>query len=363
MKYLGTTPKLDGFYMPAEFAAHEAIWMIWPERSDNWRYGGKPAQAAFVNVAEAIAKYTKVYMAVSAEQYQNAYQLLSDNIHVVEMSNDDAWMRDVGPTFVINDKGERRAVDWEFNAWGGLHSGLYFPWDKDNQIAKKVAGYHNSLVYYADFVLEGGSIHSDGEGTIYTTEECLLNENRNPHLSKEEIEKNLCEYLGAEKVIWLGDGVYNDETDGHVDNIICVARPGEIILTWTDDENDPQYKISRAAEKALLSEKDAKGRTLKIHKIYQPGPIYITKDESLGVDAVDGTLPREEGDRLAGSYVNFLITNKAIIYPLLDEKYDGQARQKLQEIFPDYEVLGVPAREILLGGGNIHCITQQVPAV
>ncbi len=362
MRYFDTTPKSDGFYMPAEFAAQDAVWMIWPERTDNWRYGAKPAQAAFTDVAIAIAKHTPVRVAVSVQQYQNAIQVLPKHIQVVEMANNDAWARDVGPTFVINDKGERRAVDWEFNAWGGLHSGLYFPWDLDDQMAQKMAALEGNKCYRAPFVLEGGSIHSDGEGTIYTTEECLLNENRNPHLTKEEIEKNLCEYLGAEKIIWLGDGVYNDETDGHVDNIICVARPGEIILTWTDDEHDPQYAISRAAEKVLLSQKDAKGRSLKIHKIHQPGPIYITKEESLGVDAVDGTLPREEGDRLAGSYVNFLITNKAIIFPLLDARYDDAAKEKLQEIFAGYEIIGVPAREILLGGGNIHCITQQVPS-
>ncbi|CAH2212108.1 agmatine deiminase [Tepidibacter aestuarii] len=360
---LSSTPKKDGFRMPGEFEEHDGCWMIWPERTDNWRLGAKPAQNAFVKIASAIAEFEPVTMAVSDEQFSNARQMLPDCIRVVEMANNDSWMRDVGPTFLVNDEGEVRAIDWEFNSWGGLVDGLYFPWNKDDNVARKVCEIENIDEYRTDgFILEGGSIHVDGEGTCIVTEECLLSAGRNSQLSKEEIEETLKEYLNVEKVIWIKDGIYNDETNGHVDNICCFARPGEIILAWTDDEKDPQYSRSKSAYDLLINETDAKGRKLKIHKLYIPNPIVITKEESEGVDSVDGTLPREEGDRQAASYVNFYIANSAIIFPLFnDEKYDKLAEEKLKEIFPDRKVVGVYAREIILGGGNIHCITQQQP--
>ena len=355
-------PKNDGFRMPGEHEAHAEIWMAWPERTDNWRYGGKPAQLAFVNVAKAIAEVTPVTMAVSAAQYENARLMLPENIRVVEMTTDDSWMRDIGPSYVVNGEGERRGVDWEFNAWGGLVDGLYFPWNRDDQIARKICETLHDGHYRAPIVLEGGSIHVDGEGTLYTTEECLLHPSRNPDLSKEEIENVLKDYLSIEKVIWIPQGLYNDETNGHVDNLMHVVRPGEVVLSWTEDKEDPQYEISQKAYKVLSETKDARGRELTIHKMHIPGPLYIQEDEADGVDACDG-MERTAGERLAGSYANYLITNKRIILPLLDEKYDAEAKGLLEDIYDGYEVVGVNAREILLGGGNIHCITQQVPAV
>ncbi len=357
-----TLPRNDGFRMPGEHEKHDEIWMAWPERTDNWRLGGKPAQTAFVEVAKAIAEVTPVTMAVSATQYDNARNMLPENIRVVEMSTNDSWMRDIGPSYVVNDKGERRGVDWEFNAWGGLVDGLYFPWDRDDQVASKICDMLGDKSYRAPIVLEGGSIHVDGEGTLYTTEECLLHPSRNPDLSKEEIEEVLKEHLSLEKVIWIPQGLYNDETNGHVDNLIHVVRPGEVILSWCDDENDPQYEISQKAFEVLSNATDAKGRKLKVHKMHVPGPLYIKEEEAGGIDACEG-MERNAGERLAGSYANFLITNNRIILPLLDPKRDEDAIALMRDVFPGYEVVGVDAREILLGGGNVHCITQQVPAV
>ncbi len=355
------TPKQDGFRMPGEFEPHSKTWMLWPERPDNWRLGAKPAQKAFVDVATAISQFEPVTMGVSNRQFNNARGMLPNQVRVVELSNDDSWIRDCGPTFVVNDQGEVRGIDWEFNAWGGLVNGLYFPWDQDDMVPQKVLNIEEKGRYRAPIVLEGGSIHVDGEGTLYTTAECLLDEGRNPSLSKSEIEAVLADYLNIEKVIWLPRGVYNDETNGHVDNIMTVVRPGEVILTWTDDKNDPQYEISNEAYNVLMTEKDAQGRSLKVHKLHQPNPILITKKESEGVDAVEGTLPRLEGDRLAASYVNFLIVNKGAIVPVFNDEHDQSALQQLSEIFTDRKIVGVYAREILLGGGNIHCITQQQP--
>lgn len=363
MKRLDSIPSKDGFRMPGEFERHSGTYMIWPERTDNWRLGAKPAQKVFTEVANAIGKYEPMTMVVSRSQYDNARNMLADYVKVVEMSNDDSWMRDCGATFVIDDKGTMRAVDWKFNAWGGLVDGLYFPWDQDDKIAMKMAEIEQVDRYRLDdFILEGGSIHVDGEGTLITTEECLLSEGRNSHLTKEEIEKVLCETLNVQKVLWIPNGIYNDETNGHVDNICNYVRPGVVVLAWTDDESDPQYAISKAAYDYLSSVTDAKGRKLEIHKLYVPKPILITKEESEGVDAIDGTLPRQEGDRLAASYANYYTGNGFVALPIFNDPNDKKAVDLLQALYPDRDIIPIYAREILLGGGNIHCITQQVPA-
>jgi len=360
-KLIDRTPRQDGYRMPGEFEPHTQTWMLWPERTDNWRLGAKPAQAAFTAVAAAIARFEPVTMGVPTDQFLNARFHLPENVRVVELSYNDSWVRDCGPTFVVDGRGGVRGVDWDFNAWGGLEEGLYFPWDQDDLVPRKVLDIERLDRYKAPLVLEGGSIHVDGQGTLITTEECLLNPNRNPDLSKEEIENALKAYLNLEKIIWLGRGVYNDETNGHVDNLCCFLRPGEVALTWTDDENDPQYEISLDAYQHLSQATDARGRRLVVHKIHQPDPILITAEESGGVDSVDGTMPRLEGDRMAASYINFLMVNGGAVVPVFNDPHDEIALAKLRELLPEREVVGVYAREILLGGGNIHCITQQQP--
>ena len=182
-------------------------------------------------------------LAVSAGQYENARARLDvPNIRVVEMSSDDAWVRDTGPTFVINNSGEVRGVNWDFNAWGGFDGGLYAPWNRDSQVGGKILEIERAPRYRTEgFVLEGGSIHVDGEGTLITTEECLLNRNRNPHLDRAAIEAVLSANLAVDKIIWLPDGLFNDETDGHVDNFCCYVRPGEVLLAWTEASRAAHY--------------------------------------------------------------------------------------------------------------------------
>ncbi|HET7591179.1 MAG TPA: agmatine deiminase [Solirubrobacterales bacterium] len=359
---LKTTPAADGFRMPGEFEPHSGCWMAWPQRPDNWRLGAKPAQEAFAAVAEAITASEPVTMAASDAQFENCRALLPPQVRVIEVSTDDAWLRDTGPTFVVDGKGGRRGVDWRFNAWGGTEGGLYFPWDRDERVAAKVLEVEGDDRYRAPLVLEGGSIHVDGEGTVLTTEECLLNPNRNPELSREQIERALLDLLGAEKVIWLGAGVFEDETDGHVDNLACFARPGTVLLSWADDPEDPQHPISRDARERLEAATDARGRPLEVVPLPSPGPLHISAEEAAGVDAAEGTVPRRAGARMAASYANFYLGNSRVVYPLLDPRHDEEAAAILRRTFPEREVVGVPAREILLGGGNIHCITQQVPA-
>jgi agmatine deiminase len=361
LRTLTSTPAIDGFRMPAEFEPHSGCWMLWPERTDIWRNGAKPAQAAFAAVATAIATGEIVTVGVSAAQFQNARARLPRNIRVVELSSNDAWMRDCGPTFVIDRKGRRRGIDWTFNAWGGLQGGLYFPWHLDDQVAQKVLELEDADRYRTPFVLEGGAIHVDGQGTCLTTEECLLNPNRNADLSRDQVEEYLRDYLAVNSVIWLDKGVYGDETGGHIDELACFTSPGHVALTWTDDTADPQFEISLDAYQRLRSAKDARGRRLEVHKIHQPGPLYMTADEAAGIDAHPGSHPRRAGDRLAASYINFYVANKCVVMPLYEKRRDAAARAMLKRLFPTRAVLGVDTREVLLGGGNIHCITQQVP--
>ena len=335
--------------------------MLWPERGDTWRLGGKPAQACFARVATAINVFEPVTVGVNAGQWENARAMLPDGIRVVELSSNDAWMRDVGPSFVVDGAGHLGGVDWQFNAWGGLDGGLYFPWDQDSLVARKVLEIEEAERYRAPLVMEGGSFHVDGDGTLITTAECLLNANRNPGLDRGRIEACLGDYLGVEKIIWIDEGVYLDETDGHVDNLCCFTAPGEVLLTWTDDRSDPQYERSREAFERLSTTTDAKGRPITVHKIHQPDPMAITPEECRGLDASETAKPRMAGDRLAASYVNFYIANGGIVMPFFDDPHDQDAADLLARLFPGRRIKGVQSREILLGGGNIHCITQQVP--
>ncbi|KAJ8459890.1 hypothetical protein OPV22_032816 [Ensete ventricosum] len=361
--------------MPAEWEPHQQCWMGWPERLDNWREGAFPAQSTFVKVATEISKFEPVTMCVSSAQYMKAYDWLhgNGNIRVVEMSMNDAWFRDIGPTFVWRDRkpslGDQECqvagIDWKFNCWGGSEDGCYSDWSLDVLVAKKILELDRLPRFSHRMVLEGGSIHVDGEGTCITTEECLLNTNRNPDMTKEEIEQELMMYLGVGKIIWLPRGLYgDDDTNGHVDNMCCFVKPGMVLLAWTDDELDPQYERSVEAFSVLSNTTDAKDRKIEIIKLHVPGPLYITKEEADGLVTLDKSAkPRLAGTRLAASYVNFYIANGGIIAPAFgDEKWDQQAYHVLTSAFLNHKVIMIQgAREICLGGGNIHCITQQQP--
>ena len=360
-RIVGTTPRQDGYRMPGEFEEQTGVWMLWPQRPDNWRGGAKPAQQAFADVARAIARFEPVTVCVNPDQFQNARARLPEDIRVVEMTSNDAWVRDCGPTFVKNDQGNLRAVDWTFNAWGGLHDGLYFPWDQDDLVARKICELEGVDSYRTDgFVLEGGSIHVDGQGTVLTTEMCLLSPGRNPELSRRDIEEKLCDYLGCEKVIWLRDGIDPDETNGHIDDVACFVAPGEVACIWTEDPENPFYQAAQDAFRTLSQATDAKGRRLTVHKLcLTKKPCCLEGAET--IDAVEGTVPRENGEVSIASYMNFLIVNGAVIAPQYGDENDQLAIQQLQQMFPDRQIVGVQTREVAFGGGNIHCITQQQP--
>ena len=369
MADIKSSPKADGFFMPGEFEPHRGTIMIWPERPGSWPYEAKAARKAFKEIIKTIAESEEVFVAAGERSYDSAVKALSDidNVHVFRAETDDAWARDVAPTFVRNDNtGEVRAINWSFNAWGGEYNGLYASWEKDDAFASYFAEKEGYSIYNAaPFVLEGGSVHSDGEGTVLVTSECLLSPGRNPLLNKEEIENRLKEYLGPEKVIWLPNGIYNDETDGHVDNICAFIRPGEVVLAWTDDENDPQYALSKEDLDVLEAETDAKGRKIKVHKLPIPEKhVYIKEEDLRGYEFEEGEDEREVGERLAASYVNFYFSNGVVILPAFggdNTESDDAAAKIMSKLCPGRKVVQIPARDILLGGGNIHCITQQIP--
>jgi arginine decarboxylase len=360
-----TLPTIDGYHLPFEGLAHEGTFILTPFRADTWRQKALPAQEAFLNVIKAIAQHEKVFVGIHPNIYKKVIGRFENipNVTTISIRYNDAWARDNMPLFVTNGK-NMRSVDFRFNAWGGDFDGLYRNYKDDDRLATVVAKRLKLLDYYLpNFVLEGGSIAVDGEGTLITTEACLLSKGRNPTLNRTDIEEILRDYLGVEKVIWVPHGIYLDETDEHVDNMIAYVKPGEVVMAWTDDEKDPQYAFCQATYKALSEATDAKGRKLVIHKLYVPSPaLYLTKDESRGLVNSASTLDkRTEGRRLAASYVNFYQGKDFVILPQFGVKEDKLAYDEIKKLFPNKTIHAVNSKEILLGGGNIHCITMQLP--
>jgi agmatine deiminase len=336
-------PKSCHYTMPPEWNPHACTFLEWPARKEIWHEHLTETYKAYGDVARAIAKFEPVVMIVNKDTIFQASHYCGPEVQLLEIPHDDSWMRDNGPTFLINQKGELAGINWKFNAWGEK----YYPFENDNQVAFRLLKKLNIPCFDAPIILEGGSIHVDGEGTLLTTEECLLNPNRNPHLSKEDIESVLMNYLNVEKIIWLKKGLYGDETDGHVDNIACFAKPGTILIQTCKDPSDPNYDISKENIEILKHSTDAKGRSFEIIEIEQPPAMY------------------EEGQRLSLSYINFYFTNGGIVVPVFGgicQEADENALNILQGIFPDRKIVPVNGLPIVRGGGNIHCITQQMPA-
>lgn len=331
------------YYMPAEWVEHERTLMEWPvKESLVWSENYNEVCAGYASVAKAISEFETVTMIVNENTAKEAEALCGEKIDYVVIPHNDAWCRDNGPTFLINKKNELSAVNWQFNAWGEK----YIPYDLDNEVAPKVLNYLQVPYINSSIILEGGSIHVDGEGTLLTTKECLLNKNRNAHLSQEQIEEEVKRTLNVSKIIWLNQGLFGDETDGHIDNVACFAKPGVILIQTCDDPQDPNYEISKENLEILRSATDALGRKLEIIEIPQP-PVRYYNDE-----------------RLTLSYLNFYMVNGGIILPVFGGEAvmaDQRAEEILKQVFPERKIVAVDGMPLITEGGNVHCITQQMP--
>jgi agmatine deiminase len=314
--------------------------MAWPCRVETFGTRLEAAREAYAEVAQAIAEFEPVTMIANPENVAEVSLHCGQGVACLPLAHDDSWTRDNGPSFVIDGKGAIAGIDWRFNAWGEkVH-----PYDRDAAVAEAVLEHLDIAREAAPLVLEGGSIHVDGEGSLLTTEECLLNPNRNPNLGRAEIEALLCAYLGVRQVIWLGRGLEQDETDGHVDNLACFVRPGVVLALTSDDPEDGNYAALQDNLERLRAATDAKGRKLEVIEVLQP---------ARGED--------DNGLRLAKSYVNFYIANGGVVMPSFEDGKDAAARDTIAACFPGREVRQVPALDIVHGGGGIHCITQQQP--
>lgn len=336
-----TTPTADRFYMPPEWYPHQRCWMGFPCRPQSWPFALERARAQYLLVAQAIAQFEPVTMVAVPAQLPEAQQACGNHVEVLPMSFNDAWLRDMGPTFVINPRGDVAGVSWQFNAWGGSHPDH----EHDATFAQRLLAQLNLPCYTAPLVLEGGAIHVDGEGTALTSEDCLLNPNRNGRLSRAKIESLLRAYLGVTQVIWLGEGLQDDETSGHVDNLACFVRPGVVVALSTQDPQDSNYAALQDNLQRLRQARDAKGRVLEVVTIEQPA--YRADDNGL---------------RLALSYLNFYIANGGVVIPSFADPADSAALATLTRLFPERRVVAVPTLDLVHGGGGIHCITQQQPA-
>lgn len=346
--------------MYADFEVDGSVWILLPTRADNWRDHAIPSQLTFFELIKKISNTKIVNVGFNKEIVLNPING-NNNIKFHRIDYDDAWVRDTGPVFVKNSN-VTKGICWGFNAWGGESEGLYSDWSKDQLVAPRICYIEGIKCIKNDMILEGGSILSDGNGTLYTTESCLLNKNRNPHLNKESIERKLKDVLKIKKIIWLKEGLRYDETDGHIDNILMLVNRNHLLLSWTDNKYDPQYNVLHEVYEQLRNEENAMEEKLQITKITIPPLQRITRKESLGVKSIVGTYPRREGDPLICTYVNSYLDKTLVVIPKFGiEAYDNEAYMKIKSIFSDRMVIQQNAREIILGGGGIHCVTLGIP--
>lgn len=336
-----STPKTQGFFMPAEWYPHAGCWMAWPCHQKTWEsIGLERARIAYALVARSIAQFEPVTLLVNPGDEASAKHLCGETVKHVILPINDSWTRDTGPTFLLNKDRMLAGVDWNHNAWGNN----YPDYALDNQIAAAVLQLTESQAFKAPLVMEGGSFHVDGEGTVLTSKECLLNANRNPHLSQDEIENYLNDYLGTKKIIWLNKGLLGDETDGHIDEIACFIAPGKVLCLITHDKDDANYAILQNNLEHLQRSTDAQGRRLEVITVEQPPATYMN------------------GERLTLSYINFYLANNGVVIPAFGyEQYDKTALRLFETCFPDRQILQIDALDVFAGGGGIHCITQQQP--
>jgi len=336
--------------MPAEWEPHAATWLSWPHNPDTWPGKVSVIPPIWVEIVRALLPGEDVHLLVRDEEIEaearrmlGAAGLLRPRLHLHRVrTNDGAWMRDVGPTFVTrpsNGRVETAAINWNYNAWGGK----YAPWEDDERVAVRVAEIAGVDVFSPGVVLEGGSIDVNGCGTVLTTESCLLNPNRNPGRSRAEIENVLRDHLGVSNVLWLGDGIVGDDTDGHVDDLSRFVDKHTVVTVMTDDPDDPNYRALTENHRRLLAMRDQDGQSLRVLTLPMPRAVIYEKQQ------------------LPASYANFYIGNAAVLVPTFGQPADELALEALRPLFPNRRIVGVDAIDLVWGLGTFHCVTQQQP--
>jgi agmatine deiminase len=346
----GKTPKELGYYFPAEFAKQDAMWLSWPHKEASWP--GKiasiyPVYAKFIkHVSEGQQVNINVVdegMKLMCLQHLREAGALLKNVSMFVHPTNDAWCRDHGPAFLINPNAtyKKIVVDWGYNAWGDK----YPPYDLDDVIPTRIANHYNIPVVHPGIVMEGGSVDFNGRGTVLTTTSCLLNKNRNPHLTQSEIEKYLIDFYGVENVLWLGDGIVGDDTDGHIDDITRFVNSDTVVTVVEEDKNDENYELLQENLKLLKKLRLESGKQMNIVELPMPSAVVY------------------EGMRLPASYANFYISNQYIVVPTFRDKNDERALKVLEGCFPDRKVIGLDSWDLIWGLGSFHCLSQQEPHV
>ena len=342
-----TPPK--GFHFPAEWAKHTATWLSWPHKEESWPGKINTIYRPYCNFIKEVSQGELVRINV-ADERMAAFakgQLLAvgadlSKIEFFEFPTNDAWCRDHGPAFLINEETKQKAiVDWGYNAWGGK----YPPFDLDDVIPTKIGERFYLPVYHPGIVMEGGSVDFNGKGTILTTTACLLNKNRNPHLNQQQIEEYLQNYYGAEQILWLGDGIVGDDTDGHIDDITRFVNEDTVVTAVEENKSDENYHILQENLQKLKTMRLLNGKQLNIVELPMPDPVVY------------------DGQRLPASYANFYIANSAVVVPTYRCANDDKALGILQQCFPDRKVVGIDSTDIIWGLGSFHCLSQQEAAV
>jgi agmatine deiminase len=343
------TPRSLGFRMPAEWARHDATWLTWPRPEGiSFPDAFENVPATWANLAKLLAEGEQVHINVFSPEHEKDIRAalkkagapLGTRIHLHPFPAYEPWCRDHGPIFVGNGR-ELAVVDWRYNAWGGK----YPPCDLDDDVPKHVAELLGLRLFSPPMILEGGSIEVNGAGTLLTTEACLLNQNRNPELSRKEIENYLREYLGVEQILWLGEGIVGDDTDGHIDDLTRFVDERTLVTIIEQDPADENYQLLRENTERLRAMRDPSGAPWRIVELPTPGHI------------------ERAGQRLPASYANFYIANEVVVVPAFGHANDAKARDILQSLFPTRRVVASPALDLIWGLGAFHCITQQQPAV
>jgi agmatine deiminase len=373
------TPAELGYRMPAEWQRHAATWLSWPKDPETWPDRVPQVEEIFLQMMAALAPNEMVNLLVDDAETEAAVRARSSfpgvqNIRFHQIPTVDSWIRDYGPNFLLSDgqmSDKLQLVDdfpretpgteldklkfighliayndWIFNAWGNKYEEL----KQDDSIPARLESLLEMPRFEPGIVMEGGSIEVNGSGCVLTTEQCLLNANRNPHLSKEEIEQYLKSYLGVEKVLWLGEGIVGDDTDGHIDDIARFVAPNIIVCAVEDDPEDANYKLLQDNLKRLRSMTDVKGQPFEIVRLPMPGVVGGTSTDKRNLD------------RLPASYTNFYIANGVVLAPVFGHTNDSRALETLQRLFPDRRVVGINCEPLVWGMGTIHCVTQQQPA-